>query len=327
MKKFVFVLLLIFALFRIFLSIKLQLHPDETYYWLWSQNLDWSYFDHSPMVAYFIKLTTIFSSAEFFVRLSSLITFVLGMYIIWKLVKKMFVNEEIAYMSLFIFNLFPMLGASFIITPDIPLIFFWILSLYYIWLAIKEDKLTYWILSGVCIGLAMLSKYNGVILLISLFLFLIISNNYRKLLLTIKPYLTASIAFIIFLPVIIWNYNHNWISFKFQFFHGIPSSSGNFSNVVSYFLGQIAATGLFLGIISIFLPYIYIFCKSDEKKFLATFSFMPLTIFALTSYKSLAEMNWPVCAYPSIAILSAIFFVEKKSKFKNIYLTFSSIFS
>jgi bacteriorhodopsin len=100
------------------------------------------------------------------------------------------------------------------------------------------------------------------------------------------------------------------VSFKFQFFHGIPNVNGNFNNIISYFLGQAAAMGLFLGIICIILPYINIFSDSEEKKFLSTFSLVPLTIFAITSYKSLAEMNWPICSYPSIAVLGAIFFVE-----------------
>ena len=29
----------------------LQLHYDEAYYWTWAQNLDFSYYDHPPIVA------------------------------------------------------------------------------------------------------------------------------------------------------------------------------------------------------------------------------------------------------------------------------------
>jgi undecaprenyl-diphosphatase len=173
----------------------------------------------------------------------------------------------------------------------------------------------------------MLSKYNGILLLVSLFLFLFLSKEKRKYLLSSKPYLTFFVSILIFLPVIIWNYNHNWVSFKFQFFHGIPNTNGNFNNIISYFLGQAGAMGLFLGIIGVILPYIYIFSSSIEKKFLATFSLVPITIFAITSYKSLAEMNWPVCAYPTISVLASIFFITKKSKLKNFYLKLSASFS
>ena len=54
----------VLTLWRLYLSAELQLHPDEAYYWLWSRNLDVAYFDHSPLVAYFIWFTTLLSKSE-----------------------------------------------------------------------------------------------------------------------------------------------------------------------------------------------------------------------------------------------------------------------
>jgi hypothetical protein len=59
-KRNVFFLAGFAVLFKIFLSAGLELHPDEAYYWLWSVHLAPGYYDHSPMVAYFIKITTLF---------------------------------------------------------------------------------------------------------------------------------------------------------------------------------------------------------------------------------------------------------------------------
>ncbi|HMM61375.1 MAG TPA: glycosyl transferase, partial [Candidatus Rifleibacterium sp.] len=42
--------------FRLFLSLYLDLTPDESYYWELSRRLDWSYFDHPPLVAWLIAL-------------------------------------------------------------------------------------------------------------------------------------------------------------------------------------------------------------------------------------------------------------------------------
>ena len=52
------------VLFKIYLSAGLELHPDEAYYWLWSAHPALGYYDYAPMVAYFIKLTTLFSDSE-----------------------------------------------------------------------------------------------------------------------------------------------------------------------------------------------------------------------------------------------------------------------
>ena len=59
------------VLLHLVFNSKLQIHFDEAYYWVWSQNLQLSYFDHPPMIAYLIKLTTLFSNSIFCIRLVS----------------------------------------------------------------------------------------------------------------------------------------------------------------------------------------------------------------------------------------------------------------
>ena len=46
---------------------------DEAYYWYYSQNLDWGYFDHPPMVAWLIKASSYFFDGELGVRFMSCI--------------------------------------------------------------------------------------------------------------------------------------------------------------------------------------------------------------------------------------------------------------
>jgi len=50
-------------------SIFTGLHSDESYYWMYSQNLDWGYFDHPPMAALFIFLGSSVFSGEVGVRI------------------------------------------------------------------------------------------------------------------------------------------------------------------------------------------------------------------------------------------------------------------
>lgn len=40
------------------------LFDDEAYYWVYSQYLDWGYFDHPPMIAWLIKLGTSLFAGE-----------------------------------------------------------------------------------------------------------------------------------------------------------------------------------------------------------------------------------------------------------------------
>ena len=117
-------------IFKGWLSAVLELHPDESYYWLWSKFLGLSYYDHPPMVAYFIKATTLFCDSEFFVRLSGLIVAAALSVLLWFFAKKLF-NEKIAAASVIIINTMPlMLAGALIITPDTPVFLFWSFALF-----------------------------------------------------------------------------------------------------------------------------------------------------------------------------------------------------
>lgn len=322
MKKIVIILILIFLFLRIVVSFIFELHPDEAYYYLWSKKLDFSYFDHPPMVAYFIKLTTIFSDKEFFVRFSAIVCYIFSNFFLYKLVTQFF-PQEVSYLSLLIFNIFPVSSLGFIITPDIPLLFFTILFLYFLSFALEYNKLRYWILSGIFCGLALLSKYNGVFLIISLFFTILFVKEYRKYIFTVYPYLVCTISFVLFLPVIIWNYNHGWVSFKFQFLNRLSIvESGSFSNILTYLFGQVVSLGIFLGIICFYVTIKSLLDKERMTKFLSIYAFLPILFFGIISYKKPAEMNWPLCGYPAVAVLVANYFYDKKSLKK--YLLYPS---
>jgi 4-amino-4-deoxy-L-arabinose transferase-like glycosyltransferase len=74
----------------------------------------------------------------------------------------------------------------------------------------------YWCGAGVCAGLALFSKYSAVLTIAGAFLFLAINREHRVWLRRPTPYVAASIALLIFSPVILWNASHDWASFAFQ---------------------------------------------------------------------------------------------------------------
>ena len=63
----------------------------------------------------------------------------------------------------------------------------------------------------------MLSKYTALFLVPSVLLFLLADRAHRKWLLRKEPYLAFFLSLVIFSPVILWNYQHQWVSFAFQF--------------------------------------------------------------------------------------------------------------
>jgi dolichol-phosphate mannosyltransferase len=63
----------------------------------------------------------------------------------------------------------------------------------------------------------MLSKYTGLFLGIGAFLAMAAHRGWRRHFMSIHPYLAALFALALVSPVILWNAQHEWASFRFQF--------------------------------------------------------------------------------------------------------------
>src|SRR5260370_6286797 len=79
-----------------------------------------------------------------------------------------------------------------------------------------DRRLLRWAAAGFCIGLAMLSKYSAVLVAGGAGLFALSKPEYRRWFLTPGPYLALAVAVVVFSPVVVWNWQHHWISFGFQ---------------------------------------------------------------------------------------------------------------
>jgi hypothetical protein len=93
-------------------------------------------------------------------------------------------------------------------------IFLWALAFYIVVLIIKDDKQVNWILLGIILGIGLMNKIGFLWLGFGFFIALLVTDK-RKLLKTIKPWITAGIAFLFFLPFIIWNATHDWAHIEF----------------------------------------------------------------------------------------------------------------
>ncbi len=295
----------------------MQLHEDEAFYWLWSTRLQLSYFDHPPMVAYIIKFFTLFADGEFFVRLGAIVCMSLSSWYVFLLSKEVFDNE-VAWLTLFSSAILPatFLGYT-IITPDAPLMLFWSSATYYSYKAIFSDRWSNYILAGINIGLLMLSKYTSVLFLGFLFLFLLFKMP--KKLLSIKPWAAIAIAFMLFSPVILWNYQHDWISFLFQYNHGSAAGfqlqPGNF---LEFFGGLfLLFTPIFFGIL-LFGSLKYRNWFFDNKRFYIVLSYLfPLIFFLYKALFKKMELNWAAIIFIPGMILFA--YTVKKYQLWKLY--------
>ena len=90
MKRPVAVFFAAVILFNLLYNMTLPLHFDEAYYWVWSKHPQLSYFDHSPMIAWLIKLATALADDEWLIRLVPLGCAALTGMFIWRMAAELF---------------------------------------------------------------------------------------------------------------------------------------------------------------------------------------------------------------------------------------------
>lgn len=290
----------------------LGIAPDEAYYWDWSRNLSFGYFDHPPMVAWFIYLSTkLFGDTLRGVKFMAITASLFATLYSFRLTKRYVTGTAAQLLFILLSNSVILYGIGCLVAvPDIPLILFWSMGLLHAYKFIFEGSRLSWILLGLIIGLGLLSKYIFVLFIISLFIFLICFESHRHLLRSKRLYGALLIAFIVFFPNIVWNFRHHWISVLFQFHHGLGSNSfKRFDFLGEFITGQI-------GVLSVF-PFVVLFMAlvselrnsfhRPKKGFLILFFVVPFLFFAVTSLQKRVEANWASPAYISGLVLVPIF--------------------
>jgi hypothetical protein len=93
----------------------------------------------------------------------------------------------------------------------------------------------------------MLSKYTGVFIGCGAFLAVVAHRPWRRHLLTPHPYLGVLLAAAMFAPVVVWNAQHDWASFRFQFLQRFGERPLSFDTMLGFIgIQVIVATPLLL---------------------------------------------------------------------------------
>jgi len=209
------ILILVFTLFRLLYSGTFELAPDETNYWQWSRHMAWGYHDQAPMIAWMIKLSTfLFGHTETAVRLPSVLAMAIASAYLVLIAKRWIgvlaaFNTAILIHGILLFNVGGLLA-----TPDGLQAAAWAAASYHVACAYEENKWSQWITGGLWFGFGMLSKYTMVIFLPGAFLYGLLSKTHRNRLANLRPYLGVILGILMFVPVILWNENNGWSSFR-----------------------------------------------------------------------------------------------------------------
>jgi len=323
----------IFILRLIYVSF-MGIVPDEAYYWDWSRNPAFGYFDHPPMVAWLIFLGarifgTTFLGVKFMAVAGSFFASLCTYYLAKKYVQKTSSLIILILLSSFVI-LFGVGGL--IATPDIPMVLFWSIGLLVAHAFIFDNRRWTWLLLGAVMGCGMLSKYLFGLFIVSLLVFLLYSKEHRRLLFSKRLWGALLVAFIFFLPNLLWNSRHQWVSVMYQMHHGLGAREFPHFDFLGEFIGGQ------IGVLSIFPFFLLVIAVINEMRFhlnnprrmfIAAFFILPLAFFTFSSLQKRVEPNWPCAAYVSGLILVALLWEEAglKKVFLRRFILFSTIIS
>jgi 4-amino-4-deoxy-L-arabinose transferase-like glycosyltransferase len=295
------------AIANFFLLSASNLHPDEAYYWNWSRHLAPGYFDNSPLVAYVIRLFTLPGTSEFWVRFPAFLVWIFLLVLVYKFAKRIYRDNYAGWLGVLVTVFVPLVAAgSHIMTHDIPMIFFSTLTWYFLYQAVEEDKKRAWYMVGIFFGLALLSKFQAVLIAPAALVVLLARPPKRKMLLSKEPYLALAIALVMFIPVLYWNWQHQWAAFAFQFQHGVQHQA-NLTNLLVFISGQVGVfSPLFLFLIYYTIKNLIYRKQTNAGNDFLLSCFIPVFLFfGFTSLTTPAAPNWPAVGYfPAIVFLS-----------------------
>ena len=296
---------------RLIVASVTPISPDEAYYWVWSRALAPGYLDHPFMVALWIRLGTfLFGDGAFGIRLLAPISAALGSVLILDTARLLGAGR--GYAAALLLNATLLFGAGGILmTPDTPLILFWIATLWALARIVTDDAGWWWIAAGVFAGLALDSKYTAVLLLAGIGLWLLLLPEGRRWLRRdLRPWAGLTIALLLFLPVILWNADHHWASFLKQ-----GGRTGDFHPARALqFLGE-----LVLGQLGLATPVVFVLCvagligatrlaavqRDPAAGLLVALGVLPALVFIQHAFGDRVQANWPEILYPAAVIAAA----------------------
>ena len=323
-KLFISISILLIILRLLFIS-NTVLIDDEAYYAMYAKHLDWGYIDHGPVVAFLIKIFSYPFLTSFNVRIGAVICSMILAISLFFFGKKYFNTKTGVSLSLLLSANLLFHTNSTILTPDVPLAFFLILSIMGYFIAYHYNERMIYV-SGFFLGMAMLAKITALFTAIAIALYPMIIPNKRYWLYKKSYYLSFLLGITVFMPFIIWNFQNNFAFIKYQGSH--VTEGGDLNDFLNLWLPLIVMLGPIFYYYSVIFPLKMIKKWNDINEKLQYFiliTLIPFCYFFIHSMLSRFELNWPAPVFFGGLFIMAIEMNNNKIKKGMIYQTTYSL--
>jgi 4-amino-4-deoxy-L-arabinose transferase-like glycosyltransferase len=315
----------------------LPLGNGEAYYYAWSRFLDWSYYDHPPLLAWMVRVTTTFGSSPSAVRLAPVLAAAAFGYLAYRLAERLF-EPRAAFFALVLLSGLPVfLVSSFVVNPEAMLAPLWVAFLLVFESMRERNGWHLPIAAGALLGLAFLAKYTAVLLVPAALLYTASAPPMRRWLKRPSFYAGGALALLITLPVLAWNYARDWPSVHLHFVEragaaaapvagenrvselvalSSSSASGLLGNIARVLVGQIMAYSPILApLLAIAVVRSIHRVRRDDRDLFVTAFTLPVLLPLLAVMVKIqdAEPHWTMMALVPAALAAGRWAAETGS--------------
>ena len=305
------------VVFRLWFAATLPLSGDEAYHWEWSRHPAFGYYDHPGLTAYLIRASTwLFGrSTEFTVRLPAVAMLALAALAVRALTRDTMrrrgaddvVVERAGFLAGFLMLMVPIYGVLGVyISTDPPLLGFWALTLLGATRAVYEGRWRDWILAGLALGCAMVSKFLAFFLLMGLGLAIVGSPDGRRWLKRPHLYVAGACAAAVLAPFLWWNATHGWATFVFNFVYRQQQTGWALFHVPEFVGAQALAVSPGLFVFAL-MAVGWALRRGQRRdlgiRMLALSAAIPLLYFLWGSTRREIGLHWPAGAWIGAVVL------------------------
>lgn len=226
-RAFAWAVALVFAL-KLLLAWLFPVAGDEAYFMIWAAHPALGYYDHPPMAGWLLALFALAGEHPLWLRLPSIAAGTLLPLLIYRVLQPH--DERKARLVALLLMISPVYLVTIIMTTDVPLVLFGALSALMLHRALESKKNLDFLLAGVLLGLAFLSKYFAVLLGLGFFVYFLLFARERW-----RGFLLLFIAVIPFgLINLYYNYNQCWYNILFNLINRQASGEGGLVHLPIY---------------------------------------------------------------------------------------------
>jgi len=216
-KKYLMIFLLLhFLVFGLIGAIRLVLPTDTLEGIWWGGLFSLGNPKHPPLagwITYFVY--NIFGKTDIVLYLLSQAFIICGLFFTYKLAR-LFLEEKQAVLSVVILEgcwIYSYITGYYGFNPDVVLLCTLPAVTYYFYRSMNFNKPYDWIMLGLSTGISFMGKYQTVLLLAGMFIYALIFN--RKVFKNKYFYFSVAVAFLIFLPHLIWLFKTGFVPFMY----------------------------------------------------------------------------------------------------------------